>query len=185
MYKSCTVEDCTSKVLARSFCIKHYKRVYRYGDVHKLYRAGNGNRKKHPLYSTYTNLLTRCYNEKNQAFAGYGGRGITVCDRWLGVSGFDNFCEDMGNKPSATHSIDRIDNDGNYSAVNCKWSDKEEQAHNRRIRCDNKTGVPGVVQRNNGKYTVYICRSKVRRCLGTFNTLAKASLARREAELAS
>jgi hypothetical protein len=75
-------------------------------------------------------MKTRCLNPKNDKWHRYGGRGITVCDRWLS---FDNFLADMGERPKGK-TIDRIDNDGNYEKENCKWSTPKEQLQNRRYR---------------------------------------------------
>lgn len=82
-----------------------------------------------PEYSSWSAMLTRCNNPNTQDWKYYGGRGISVCERW---KDFRNFEKDMGKKPSPEHSIDRINNEGNYEPENCVWSTPLQQARNRR-----------------------------------------------------
>lgn len=87
-------------------------------------------RKRGTARASYDHMLDRCNNPNNPRFDQYGGRGIKVCQRW--TDSYDNFIEDVGERPGADYSIDRIDVNGDYTPANCKWSTSSEQARNRR-----------------------------------------------------
>jgi len=101
------------------------------GCVPGNYRHGHDyNNKRTPELRCYHKIKERCGNPTTKGYENYGGRGIKVCDRW--VDSFDHFLEDMGERPSKKHSIERIDVNRDYKPSNCKWATKLEQSRNTR-----------------------------------------------------
>lgn len=86
------------------------------------------------LYKAWDAMKQRCYNERNNFYFRYGGRGIIICNEWLNENGFINFMNwSLENGFDENKSIDRIDNDGNYEPSNCRWTDMKTQGNNKSI----------------------------------------------------
>lgn len=141
-FNKCSIEGCNYKTVARGWCKIHYARWRRYGDP--LTFRGNGGknngmykdgRVNHPEWHRYQSMLIRCTYPSSNSYVNYGGRGIYVCDEWK--NDFWAFVEDMGIPPDG-YVLDRIDNEGPYSAKNCRWVDRTTSTNNRRVRKDSR-----------------------------------------------
>lgn len=175
--KKCIVKGCEKKHSGLGYCTKHYQRFKSYGDplFIKLEKHSMSNT---PTYSSWSSMKSRCSNPDATGYEKWGGRGIKVCERWMD---FKNFYEDMGDRPQGT-SLDRIDNNGNYEPDNCKWSTPQEQAENRGINSNNKTGCAGVhIYR--GRFKAMIKHKGETYFLKSHDTLEEAIIARLKGEL--
>lgn len=132
-------------------------------------------------YHSWANMIARCYDKNSPSYKNYGARGIKVCKRWKESSKM--FLLDMGEKPSREYTLERIDNDKDYTFDNCKWATYNEQSLNKRTRKDNKQkGIRGLQYHTNG-YTVFININKKRIYLGRCKTIEEARMIRIEAEI--
>ena len=129
---------------------------------------------KLPEYRAWINMKQRCNYVKGKDYKHYGARGISVCERW---DSFSNFLQDMGQKPSKYHSVDRINNELGYYPENCRWATMTDQNNNRRKgkpsndwERNNKSGVRGVEQLPSGNYRARYADQTI----GTYPTLSEA-----------
>ena len=110
-------------------------------------------------YTIWLGMKRRCLRPKCKSFKNYGGRGITICDRWL--ESFDHFLADMGERPSPMYTLERIDNDGNYEPGNCRWATRKEQCNNTRknrlLTFDGRTMTMSEWSRETGIASSWIC----------------------------
>ena len=94
------------------------------------------NRSKHPLYNTWYAMMVRCHHPPDHTYENYGGRGISVCEDWHDFWVYSKYMdEQLGPKP-AKHSMDRIDNNGNYEPGNIRWATASQQAQNKRTKAE-------------------------------------------------
>lgn len=142
----------------------------------------NINHGKHKTseYQIWLTMRQRCTNPNHNGYENYGGRGISVCERW---NDFTNFYADMGKRPSPKHSIDRKDNNKGYYPENCKWSTQSEQNRNQRLSNRNTSGHKGVDwDKRSSKWCSRITVNRKTIHLGYYGKLEDAVDARKKGE---
>jgi hypothetical protein len=153
-----------------------YDRPYS-GEISYVSQKGLENYSNHELFVTWRMMCIRCYDDRHKAYHRYGGRGITVCERWRfdNPYGFVNFINDLGERPQGT-TLDRIDNDLEYSPENCKWSTRKHQQNNIGVGKRNKSGHLGVQYNDDLDYWFANILLNGKQCfLGSFNKEDKES----------
>lgn len=176
----CKIEGCTRPHRSREMCTLHYDRWRNHDGDTSVGRVTHGMTDTSE-YHTWQAMKKRCASPKDSAWYLYGARGITVCERWL--ESFENFLEDMGRKPTLKHSIDRIDNNGNYEPSNCRWANHTQQNFNQRLRKNHPTGVRGVAfNKKHSKYSATLRVNGQHHYLGSYTTISEAAKARKAGE---
>lgn len=172
----CSIEWCRNKWY--TYCTKHYVRYKKYGDpliVTKMYWENRINNK---LYQTYISMKNRCYNNRYAKYHRYWWRWIRVCDRWLWIHWFTNFCNDMWERPEK-HTLDRIDNNWDYEPSNCRRATIYQQSANKST--NNKFVWVSLFKKNN-KRRAYISVNNRFISLWYYDKFNDAVEARRVAE---
>ena len=139
-------KNCKKEIKIENYqCYAVYKRI-KYCNQKCYFEYKSKNQHSYDnLYKRYCDMKSRCYNKNKKNYKYYGGRGIKVCDEWLGKNGYNNFKKwALENGYKKELSLDKIDNNGNYSPNNCRWVNQRIQNINKRPSVKNSSGFVGV-----------------------------------------
>ena len=166
-------------------CLSHFNSISSSIDRGRTKTCGKcGKGKTHgmtsnPLYWVWNAMRQRCTNPNHKEYKNYGSRGITVCEEWM--QGFEAFYRDMGDRPTDKHTLDRIDNNGNYEKSNCEWATQSVQNYNKGVGVRNTSGYVGVYyQKNRGTWMALIKVNKKIIYIGSYKTALEANISRDE-----
>ena len=184
----CKIDGCNGKgnmingveYFNKEYCTKHFGRLKFNGDPLIVKRVQDEDRQNNISYSSYVSMKKRCYDETYKNYKNWGGRGINVCEEWLGIYGFTQFNKDMGERPSKKYSIDRIDNNKGYYKENCRWVTRHSQNGNQRT---NNKNVGVNWNKSGKKWRAYLNLNNKQINLGSFHDYDEACAARRAAEI--
>ena len=137
-------------------------------------RSATHGKTKTKEHISWVHMRQRCNNPNTVGWENYGGRGITICERW---SDFSLFLEDMGVAPSTNHTLDRIDVNEHYTPENCRWADKSVQARNTRGKKSRQSKYKGLTKAKSGKWVARINVDGKSRYLGVFSSEEDAAQA--------
>lgn len=184
--RKCSIKGCDKDLKAKGMCSLHYNRNLKYGSPFiKTLKPPKIKLTSLLEYNLYRGIKNRCFNKRTPDYNKYGGRGITLHKEWLDdfMLFYEYIKQELGERPSNNHTLDRIDNDGNYEPGNIRWADKITQARNRRVRKDSKSGVSGVTWcKRDSCWVVRISIDKKEISLGQYKDLDDAKRVRLEAE---
>lgn len=150
--KRCIVEGCGREAHSKGMCNKHYLHNRRYGTPY-THTTEYGLLKAYKKeYDSYRAMKNRCLCPTDSNYPRWGGRGIKICDRWLGGDGFKHFLKDMGPRPTKKtktghyeYTLDRVDPNGDYCPENCRWANRHTQIGNTRKAIEH--GLQGIYYR--------------------------------------
>lgn len=178
---TCNVDGCDRAVRAKQMCGVHRRRLLAGKPLNRPIRTRvmHGLSKSHPLYKTWQGMRSRCGVVSDGQYKHYGARGIKVCERW---NDFSKFVEDVGEKPTPKHQLDRIDNNGNYEPTNVRWVLPRQQLFNQRISKRNKSGYRNIFwEERRGKWLVNIAVNRKTIFVGRYEILEDAIAAQKGA----